>query len=634
MQISIVCLSFLPVVVLSLGRLKLIEDFLFETPIVNSLTIVHCFRQDPTDQGIPALAGKLHKEFNGPITYIEIAAAPPASYTHRLPYYNFRFGSRTSHHMAVIMNLACEAAESYLLDVSKASLFNSSYRWLLFADEFSSAVCMTSELNINIDASIALAITHSDVKKAYNMYDVYGTVKQRRGTVEYHYLGIWTSVSGWLKPTRRPQDLKQIQLKAVISTMHQHYPKSLIEHLNTPVVPQGYNTHIYAYQIMKLLQLNLNFRVKLVLASLWRLDLIGTNSSLGVIGQMQTKRVDFSLTPLAVVSERVLLYDGTVEIGKAKFYSLFRHPRNALNRNIFLHPFENATWLALFGLFSWTVMLLTAAFVVDWSRPNFRLGDAIELAILTTVGMFSQQGYDEAEVKLVSKRLALFAYTMFSVVLLQFYLSFIMGYQLIDPPKTINTMEQLIGSSLAFSIENIPYNMDFFNRTNDPVAIKLHRERVLPNKHVYVNVSEGIALVKKGGHAFQCETSYAYAYISETFTEKEICELHHVSLFPHRAIHIAVAKGSPLRELIRVNLQHLKETGLVPYHLSRYFLRMPPCIKRSNQTTQINIFDVYSVFVLLAAGMLLSCIILVLELVCRKKVHRTAPNVAGFMWLD
>ncbi|XP_050083946.1 ionotropic receptor 75a-like [Anopheles aquasalis] len=277
-------------------------------------------------------------------------------------------------------------------------------------------------------------------------------------------------------------------------------------------------------------------------------------------------------------------------------------------------------------------MLLTAAFVVDWSRPNFRLSDAIELAILITVGMFSQQGYDGAEVKLVAKRLALFAYTMFSVVLLQFYLSFIMGYQLIDPPKTINTMEQLIASSLDFSIENMSYNMDFFNRTKDPVAIKLHQERVLPNKQVYVNVSHGIALVKKGGHAFQCETSYAYAYISETFTEKEICELHHVSLFPHRAIHIAVSKGNPIRELFRVNLQHLKETGLVSYHLSRYFLRMPPCIKRSNQTTQINVIDVYSAFMLLAAGMLLSCIILLLEFVCRKKLHRIAPNPTGFMW--
>ncbi|XP_058055876.1 ionotropic receptor 75a-like [Anopheles bellator] len=371
--------------------------------------------------------------------------------------------------------------------------------------------------------------------------------------------------------------------------------------------------------------------VKLILAAQWRLDLIGTNSSLGVVGQMQMKVVDFSVAPLAVVQERVSSYDGTIEIGNGKFFSLFRHPKGGMNRNIFLHPFQSTLWVSVGGLLIFVAVLLCATLVIRRTNQGFPFSD-IALVVLDLVGLVSQQGF-LAESSLFSKKLIFMVSIAFCVLLMQFYSTFIMSYQLVRPPKTINTIDQLIASPLKVLVENMSYNMDFFKRTKDPAVTRLYQRSVVPYDDVFYNVSTGIELVKKGGYSFQCETSYAYAWVIDTFTEQQICELHYITVFPHRAIHIPVVKGSPLRELFRVNLQRMKETAILAYDRAPYFIPKPKCVQKNNETTAIKMSDVITAFLLLVCGILLSCFFLLLEIIFENLWLRFViqPN---YVWID
>lgn len=51
---------------------------------------------------------------------------------------------------------------------------------------------------------------------------------------------------------------------------------------------------------------------------------------------------------------------------------------------------------------------------------------------------------------------------LFAFAIYQFYSASIVGTLLMEKPKTIRTLRDLIHSSLAVGVEDIPYNRDYF----------------------------------------------------------------------------------------------------------------------------------------------------------------------------
>ncbi|XP_053670013.1 ionotropic receptor 75a-like [Anopheles nili] len=604
----------------------LIDDFIHHSTI-NSLTVVHCHKEPP-DRDVAQLAQKLHHHFRGPVAYISLNAPIGAS---------SRIGVRSLHRLGLIMNLECVNHQPFLQQASLGNHFNSSYRWLFFGGQnLTDSLAVLSTLNINIDANVVLAIRHRQEQLSYALYDVYGSMKALGGAVQSDFLGDWTPTSGWPGIARKRENLHQIELRAVVSTLNQHQPQSLEKHLNSvPDYPRSYHSHMYAYQLTKLLMLKLNFRVKLILAESWHLELIGTNSSLGVMGQLQTKQVDFSLSPFAILSERLAIFDPTIEIMRGNLYTTFRHPKARLQRSIFLLPFENAIWITLLAILACFSVTLSACFVLQQARQRQNRNE-VSLALLITLGILAQQGLTSVRMTLFSGKILLLAAFLMCGILLQYYSSFIIGYQLMEQPHTINTLKHLLASEMTVSIEDISYNRDFFNRTNDPVAIELYHARILPNKDGFQHISAGLTLVKQGGHAFHCDIAYGNHIIIETFTEKEICELHYIQLYPSRAINIPMAKGSPLKELFKLNLQIIREAGILAYQQSRYYSLQPKCIRDNLHTERVELFDILTALELLGIGAMLSVVILLAEIgfsaIQRCWLTRFMPK--DFVWLD
>ncbi|XP_040156950.1 ionotropic receptor 75a-like [Anopheles arabiensis] len=340
------------------------------------------------------------------------------------------------------------------------------------------------------------------------------------------------------------------------------------------------------------------------------------------------------------------------------FYTVFRHPKSLNNSNIFMLPFTNIVWLAISLIFG-AVALLIALLIVcihRTGRSRSTLDWLVEQSLLGTLGMVCQQGIHHRIIWWSSNQVLVLVAMCSSMILFQFYCSFIVGYQLITPPKTINTLQKLVDSEIKMTVENLSYHRDFFlvtlrgaRRTNNPAALKLYETKVLPNRYGgFVNLSFGMQLVRQGGYAFHCETSYGNALIidtaqnafTETFTEREICDLQQVQLYPQRPVHLPLIKGSPLRELFKINLQLIKESGLLAYHHARYYTPRPKCNKQSStHTEQIHLADVRFAFVLLAAGMAASAALLASELLFlrlrtwwHERQIRAIP--AGFRWLN
>ncbi|XP_062565516.1 ionotropic receptor 75a-like [Armigeres subalbatus] len=320
------------------------------------------------------------------------------------------------------------------------------------------------------------------------------------------------------------------------------------------------------------LDLIIDSRIQYVIVDEWHFEVAGKNSSKGVFGQLQSNLVEFSASPLALPNkERLVAYDVTVPFVTLKVLTIFRHPKNTQTRNIFLLPFRSTVWEALLTILVLTSMVLMASIHGKLHIMLLVKGQCI----LPVLGFLCQQTY-KSNMSNYSFRIAMFGVTVFSFFIYQFYSSFIIGYLLVLPPKNIRSIEHLLASSLEYSIEDQSYNRDFFNRTRNPTALEL---------------------------------------LKQTFNDHQICELQEILLFPFRPLYIPVPKKSPLKEVFRVTLRRILETGLAQRLKNRFTPGKPPCVKKVFSFVQVEFSDVVSLYIFLGVAGAIALFVFIVEVV-------------------
>uniref|UniRef100_A0A8W7PR71 Ionotropic glutamate receptor C-terminal domain-containing protein n=1 Tax=Anopheles coluzzii TaxID=1518534 RepID=A0A8W7PR71_ANOCL len=160
---------------------------------------------------------------------------------------------------------------------------------------------------------------------------------------------------------------------------------------------------------------------------------------------------------------------------------------------------------------------------------------------------------------LSSGRCTSFFILLFGYLMYQYYSASIVGTLLMEQPKSIKTLRNLIDSRLTLGIEDIPYSRDYFVRTTDADSLELHRTRIEyyepktgRNESNFLAAADGLQLVREGGYAFHVAISAAYRIIRLTFSEREICELSEIDMFPvwSQWMVAIVQKNSPYRDVI------------------------------------------------------------------------------------
>lgn len=191
---------------------------------------------------------------------------------------------------------------------------------------------------------------------------------------------------------------------------------------------------------------------------------------------------------------------------------VFRHPATT-SANIFIQPFSRSVWATLLVsiLFVATLLYLSlrASFVVKLVFEE-TTDTSAQNSMLITLGILTQQGFDLHNIILFSTRIIILSMVLLSILVYQYYSSYIVGSLLITPPRTINTLTDLINSNLKVGVEDLSYNKDYFETTTDPVALKLYNKKMVkgyqcPN---YLSINEGINKMQKGGFAFHFGNYY------------------------------------------------------------------------------------------------------------------------------
>lgn len=306
--------------------------------------------------------------------------------------------------------------------------------------------------------------------------------------------------------------------------------------------------------------------------------------------------------------DRIDLLEFTVVTWVTTPTIVFRHPQSSL-KNIFLQPFAANVWQLILLM----TLIVSALITVSMKyQPNPTINMTIIRALVMLLGILCQQGIIE-NLKKISVRVFLYVLVLFSLIIYQFYSSFIVSSLLTESPKTLSTLRELINSHLEVGIEDITYNLDFFQTTKDQLAQELFKKKI-EKGHNFFNVDQGLKLMKKGGFAFHVDTSYAYKMIQEMFNEEEICELHEMLLFPIRPLLITVAKDSPLREFVTIGLQRLIEQGLVDHQTKKRSALKPKCVKSLTKIKAVDVTQASPILILLAVSIILSFLVLTCEI--------------------
>ncbi|XP_039431000.1 ionotropic receptor 75a-like [Culex pipiens pallens] len=538
--------------------------------------------------------------FSGKIHYVDISNLSVT--------WNHSHSMMSSYHLlGATADLQCPTVSQLFDVISDHGYFNSSYHWLLYGetDSLESASCLLDGQNLNIDAKVTLAveINRTESGEHYDLFDVYSPFRRRGAKLNVTLVGNWSTGKSFQLASNQTEyerriDFGGIWLKGAITALDQVHYETLMEHLTSDAPVEAYALHRFGYQIWELIMQKHNFTIKLLQTPSWGIATSERDSHSGIIGQLASKEADLAINTLTYTKDRISIIDHTVTIAMSKMLLVFRHPKVTGNRNLFLRPFEVDAWMAVLGVIVLASIVLFGNFCAESYKEYYdkEVHDNRSLVFLTVFGILCQQGFS-SKTMFNSTRITLISTLIFSVLLYQFYSTFIVGYLLIIPPKTMSTLQHLLDSNLKVIVEDLGYNIDFLNQTKDPLATQLYHTKILNGENNFLNVSEGIARVQQGGYAFQCDTAYAYPLMKRTFTDKEICDLQETVLSPFRQMHLPLPKGSPFREMFRVTVRKIVESSVGFYQQKRFFCDKPKCAKSELEPIDVDMDNVSSLFI-------------------------------------
>lgn len=150
-------------------------------------------------------------------------------------------------------------------------------------------------------------------------------------------------------------------------------------------------------------------------------------------------------------------------------------------RNFFLRPFTVLSWLGITALFLAFLLLMCCILHLDRLEGQDRENGILVLVL----GILCQQGllrnwhrrnasFFKTHLRecfagfietfhSYASRITVFAMILFSMLVYQFYLTYIVSFLLVVPPKSIHTLHQLVENGFAVALENVPKNVEYLN---------------------------------------------------------------------------------------------------------------------------------------------------------------------------
>ncbi|KAJ8943039.1 hypothetical protein NQ318_022583 [Aromia moschata] len=478
----------------------------------------------------------------------------------------------------------------------------------------------------------------------------------------------------WKRRMERCFCLLQIQFRVLCFQLPVPFEGTLEDYLHNERDREINTFNRFHHKLMSYCQKYYNFTEIISITNSWgykRSD----NTFDGMVGDLERRVIDYGSSSLFARTDRaqVVDYGRRTWIMKAAF--VFRNPKSGNSIEAFVTPLSSSVWIVIIFSIVIVMFALRISYLYERSVSKEQIEVSWSYMMICITAALSQQGVTKTPY-FISGRIVMLFMFLLALLIYQFYSASLVSHLLMERPTKIKTVKDLLDSNLRVGCEDTLYNRDYFKYTTDKALRELYLKKMLDKKNQenFLQPQDGMALVKKGGYAFHVELVMGYPLIRSTFDDKEICELREVQMYRTQAMHSTVQKNSPYRDmfdtwkilgknnqsnflssadgislvgkgqyafhldidsaypLIRKTfgdmcelrelqlyrnteiLQRLAELGILTRELQFWHPPKSECIHSSKTTlAAIGLENFYAALMILAAGILLSLIVLIIE---------------------
>ncbi|XP_057212985.1 glutamate receptor ionotropic, delta-2 isoform X2 [Triplophysa rosa] len=346
----------------------------------------------------------------------------------------------------------------------------------------------------------------------------------------------------------------------------------------------------------------------------------------GLMGELVFKRADVGLSALTITPERESVVDFTTRYMDYSVGVLLRKAERTVDMFACLAPFDLSLWACIAG----TVLLVgTLVYLLNWlNPPRLPMGSVSSTTLYNSMwfvyGSFVQQG-GEVPYTTLATRMMMGVWWLFALIVISSYTANLAAF------LTISRIENSIQSLQDLAKQtDLPYGtvldsavyeqvrskgMNPFER--DPMYSQMWRmiNRTGGADNNVEESKEGIRKVKYGRFAFVWDA----AVLEYVAINDEDCSLYTVSNnVADRGYGIAMQHGSPYRDIFSQRILELQQNGDMDILKLKWWPRDSPCDLYSPVGTRktgsaLDIHSFAGVFFVLAAGVVLSCLIASVE---------------------
>uniref|UniRef100_A0A8C7XXU3 Glutamate receptor n=1 Tax=Oryzias sinensis TaxID=183150 RepID=A0A8C7XXU3_9TELE len=346
----------------------------------------------------------------------------------------------------------------------------------------------------------------------------------------------------------------------------------------------------------------------------------------GLMGELVFKRADVGLSALTITPERESVVDFTTRYMDYSVGVLLRKAERTVDMFACLAPFDLSLWACIAG----TVLLVgILVYLLNWlNPPRLPMGSVSSTTLYNSMwfvyGSFVQQG-GEVPYTTLATRMMMGIWWMFALIVISSYTANLAAF------LTITRIENSIQSLQDLSKQTeLPYGTVLDSAIYDQVRYKamnpFERDAMYSQMWRMINRTgagdnsvedskEGIRKVKYGRFGFIWDA----AVLEYVANNDEDCSFYTVSnSASDRGYGIAMQHGSPYRDIFSQRILELQQNGDMDLLKLKWWPKDTPCdLYSSVQTRQRgNALDIHSfagVFCVLAAGVILSCLIAMVE---------------------
>ncbi|XP_068594475.1 glutamate receptor ionotropic, delta-2 [Brachionichthys hirsutus] len=437
-------------------------------------------------------------------------------------------------------------------------------------------------------------------------------------------LATWDPVhglNGTLTDRKLENNMRGVVLR-VVTVLEEPFVMVSENVLGKPKKYQG-----YSIDVLDALSNYLGFKYEIYVAPDHKYGILQPDGQWnGLMGELVFKRADVGLSALTITPERESVVDFTTRYMDYSVGVLLRKAERTMDMFACLAPFDLSLWACIAG----TVLLIgILVYLLNWlNPPRLPMGSVSSTTLYNSMwfvyGSFVQQG-GEVPYTTLATRMMMGVWWMFALIVISSYTANLAAF------LTITRIENSIQSLQDLSKQTeLPYGTVLDSAVYDQVRSKamnpFERDPMYSQMWRMINRTgggdnnvdeskEGIRKVKNGRFGFVWDA----AVLDYVANNDDDCSFYTVgNNAPDRGYGIAMQHGSPYRDIFSQRILELQQNGDMDILKLKWWPRDSPCdLYSSVQTRQHgNALDIHSfagVFCVLAAGVVLSCLIAMVE---------------------